>query len=814
MLSDSGLAVGADGGIAMVPGRSSWVFAAVFPFLATQALRVGCECGGQVPPTQCLGAACGTPADDAGGDAGTSGEDSGEDAGADAGVDAGDDAGADAGFDAGTDAGHDAGFVGAFSITGVTGNTDGVADGWLATTLEPTANWGAAAGASTYEVVIRDAADTVDACSAQSTTATSYDFAGCVLVDGASYLVKVTGHAAAGASGAASNDGFAFTVDALAPTSPVFTTPTVNVTTFAPTYTFAWTCSDSGSGLNLASPYLVERFATSGCGGAPASSGTQTAASFDCTAMVPGAVYSVQVTAYDNAGNVSATTCSPDVAFDAAPTLSLADPVTGSSTTATHQSVDAVIGNDLGAAKWCLSEAQSSAPTSGVTACAGGTGPSGGWFTARPASVTLSTGDGSKTVYLWLADGAGNVNSSGASKAMALTGAPPPLVFDSHPKKISSLHKAGTRLTGRCTEVGGAVLITGGGTGSTTCAAGGSWAVNANFASAADGTVAVSGVQWTASGALSSVPVAHQYVKDAVFCDTPANAGAAPFASGSGALLDPYYVCSTAQLLQLASSLSSSVRLRNDVDLTAMTWAGIGCSGTPYTGTFDGNDFIVENLTNTTGPGGFGFVCSLSGTVENVGMENVNISCGSLTGAIAGLQNAGGVIRNCYSTGVIQTTGSHIGGLVGQEHGDITRSYSTVTLNGTGSAYAIGGLRRRPGGRGNRGHGAIFLLVRSGFWGEPHRRAPRDELRRRHRLVLGQADQRPGHERRGHRPDDRPDASAGELRGLGLRRHLEVRFHPVGLPSAQVAVSGRAVRREARQGVPAKTALHPSISDA
>ncbi len=308
----------------------------------------------------------------------------------------------------------------AFAITGATGGLDVTADAWLGMTLYPTANWGAAAGAASYDVVIRNAADTADACPMQTTASGLYDFSACALTDATTYLIKVTATDALGNLGPASNDGFSFTVDDSPPAAPVFSAPGSSTVVFTPGFTCAWTASDSGSGLKASGTYLVEQFSGAGCAGSPTSSGTQTAASFGLTGMAPGAAYSVRVTAYDGVGNVSSTTCSPSVTRAGAPTLTLSDPVTSSETVASNQTVDAALGGDSIAAQWCLSETQPTAPATGAAPCTGGGGAANGWYTARPTTFTLSLGDSNKTVWLWLADAAGNVSSSGASAAIDL----------------------------------------------------------------------------------------------------------------------------------------------------------------------------------------------------------------------------------------------------------------------------------------------------------------------------------------------------------------------------------------------------------
>ena len=584
---------------------------------------------------------------------------------------------------------------GAFNITGVTGDLDVVADAWLGTTQQPTANWSAAAGAASYDIVVRNAAGTADVCAVEIATTTSHAFSSCLLSEGVTYTIDVDAKNLVGAGTPATNNGFSFTVDDTAPSTPVFSAPASNAGTFVSSFTFAWSSSDAGSGLKTTNTYRVEKFATVSCSGAPVSSATQTAANFNYASMTSGATYSVRITAYDNAGNTSATACSPNVTFDPAPTLVLADPVTSSQVTATHQTVNATIGSDLGAAKWCMSETQATAPSSGVDTCLGGAGSANGWFTTRPVTFTLSAGDGSKTVHLWLADSLGNVDPNGAVRTIAVGGTPGPLVFDANPKKISSLHKANTKLTGRCTEIGGGVSITGGGTASTTCAVGGTWMVTVDFTSAGEGTVTVFGVQCLASGALCSVPVSHQYTKDTAFCDNVANSTKVPFAAGDGSAGDPYLGCSEDQLAELAAYLGASFRLRNDVDEGAASWAPIGTYADPYAGTLDGNDFVIENLNFDIDDFPTGLFAVVSGTVQNLGVVNVNLTGRCHIGAIAGVLYDGGIIQYSYATGVIQADLDNVGGLVGENGGTISASYSSVRVDNiepVDQHWYIGGL--------------------------------------------------------------------------------------------------------------------------
>ncbi|MBI2890188.1 MAG: hypothetical protein HYY13_05330 [Nitrospirae bacterium] len=114
----------------------------------------------------------------------------------------------------------------------------------------------------------------------------------------------------------------------------------------------------------------------------------------------------------DAAGNVNAGPVSTPITLDTVapggPTLALADPTPQTFGYSNTNPVDASIVDDGTVSYWLLSETQSSQPTES----------DGSWTTPKPTSFTLTVGDGTKTVYLWVKDAAGNVNA-------------PPVAFDS-----------------------------------------------------------------------------------------------------------------------------------------------------------------------------------------------------------------------------------------------------------------------------------------------------------------------------------------------------------------------------------------------
>ncbi|MDR3605956.1 MAG: hypothetical protein P4M08_01090 [Oligoflexia bacterium] len=101
------------------------------------------------------------------------------------------------------------------------------------------------------------------------------------------------------------------------------------------------------------------------------------------------------------------------------PTLSISDPITSSTAYTNQLTINATIGNDSAATYWCLSMTQNTKPASYSATCNGGAGPSSGWYTSRPTTVTITSGDGNKKVYLWVANTAG-VSSTSVNKTILL----------------------------------------------------------------------------------------------------------------------------------------------------------------------------------------------------------------------------------------------------------------------------------------------------------------------------------------------------------------------------------------------------------
>lgn len=184
-------------------------------------------------------------------------------------------------------------------------------------------------------------------------------------------------------------------------------------------------------------------------------------------------------------------------------------------------------------------------------------------------------------------------------------------------------------------------------------------------------------------------------------------AGSSLALSGSGTEGSPHLIQSRSDFDAICNNPSywnGHIRLEVNIDLQGTTYqrapiAMNSIGGTtlhpeiPFTGVFDGNRYVIKNLTiDTLGSGDwflglFGYING--GEVRNLGIEGLSIH-GSV-GNVGGLcgRNRYGKIYNCYAEGII-SGGEAVGGLCGENsHGWINNCYATGNVSG---GSRIGGL--------------------------------------------------------------------------------------------------------------------------
>lgn len=181
------------------------------------------------------------------------------------------------------------------------------------------------------------------------------------------------------------------------------------------------------------------------------------------------------------------------------------------------------------------------------------------------------------------------------------------------------------------------------------------------------------------------------------------------FANGSGTASDPYLVETAADLNGVRDYVSAHFRQVADIDLSVYeNWEPIGDYPNVFTGTYDGDNHEITNLT-VTGENSLAglFSAVLGATLKNIKLRNVDISLnhrsGGFCGGLAALFSDSTAI-NCSVTGNVSVNISSegevfAGGIIGFS-GDETPSTITDCFNAcsvscsvlSGEAAVAGGI--------------------------------------------------------------------------------------------------------------------------
>ncbi|HOK65264.1 MAG TPA: GLUG motif-containing protein [Anaerohalosphaeraceae bacterium] len=163
------------------------------------------------------------------------------------------------------------------------------------------------------------------------------------------------------------------------------------------------------------------------------------------------------------------------------------------------------------------------------------------------------------------------------------------------------------------------------------------------------------------------------------------------FSGGTGTSTDPYLVSTAEELNTIGTSSAywaSYFKLTANINMSGYTGTSyhiIGNITTRFTGGFDGNGYVISNLTytgtNVSYVGLFGY--TQNAVIQNVQLVNVAISStnGQNVGSLIGCQLYG-TTANCSVSGTV-SGGYHTGGLAG--------SVLQGTLNSCSSAAAVSG---------------------------------------------------------------------------------------------------------------------------
>lgn len=183
------------------------------------------------------------------------------------------------------------------------------------------------------------------------------------------------------------------------------------------------------------------------------------------------------------------------------------------------------------------------------------------------------------------------------------------------------------------------------------------------------------------------------------------------FVGGNGTIDAPYLIETKEQLNNIRNNLGAHYKLVTDIIFDKEDFANDGkfynnghgfvpigdSSGNAFTGTFDGNGFVIYNIyisnTDTDCAGLFG---RSNGTIKNLGMvysdirETYSSTC--YAGGIVGYNY--GAITNCYNTGKVMANCSnyyqaisYVGGIAGINYGAIENCYNTGDVRADSGSY-------------------------------------------------------------------------------------------------------------------------------
>lgn len=150
----------------------------------------------------------------------------------------------------------------------------------------------------------------------------------------------------------------------------------------------------------------------------------------------------------------------------------------------------------------------------------------------------------------------------------------------------------------------------------------------------------------------------------------------------------------TIQELQAINDyLSGKFYLENDIGAKDFDFKPIGVSGKPFTGQFDGKNYIIDNLTITATNGtNIGFFGMSKGKITNAVVRNAyyQVTGNGWIGGICGYTD--NVVDHCSWSGTIITNFIRCGGIAGWSNSVIRKCSVDGTLKGEYTISRFGGI--------------------------------------------------------------------------------------------------------------------------
>lgn len=179
-------------------------------------------------------------------------------------------------------------------------------------------------------------------------------------------------------------------------------------------------------------------------------------------------------------------------------------------------------------------------------------------------------------------------------------------------------------------------------------------------------------------------------------------------AGGTGTVGNPFIIQDVYGLYGISSSLGSSYRLSNNIDgviagtVDVSQWSisgggtgftPIGSTATPFTGTFDGNQFTITDISITKTANDMGIFGNTNGaTLEEVRLANITLDItGDEVGALVGDANNTTINSIVIASSVTVDGTNSVGGVAGTLDGGSTLS-NVMYVGSTSGGDSVGGI--------------------------------------------------------------------------------------------------------------------------
>jgi hypothetical protein len=179
-------------------------------------------------------------------------------------------------------------------------------------------------------------------------------------------------------------------------------------------------------------------------------------------------------------------------------------------------------------------------------------------------------------------------------------------------------------------------------------------------------------------------------------------AAAQPWA-GSGDVNNPYQIWDACDMQAIGADANywdAHFKLMADIDLGSYTGTSfniIGGYGNPFTGVFDGKGHNISNFTcDSTGVnyiGLFGYISDPNAELKNLYLVDPNVKGGTgyFVGSLAG-HLGWCTMTGCHVEGGGVSGNSYVGGLVGENGSDIFRCSCSAAVSGSDNVGGLAGL--------------------------------------------------------------------------------------------------------------------------